>query len=102
MKDIPLQGTKVCRTCGEEKHVLAFASDPSTKDHLQGECRDCVGERNKRRRSLKKGVKPIMQPATLGQYPDGGTFSYGNINKRHRHRYRLVPVTDLPNPTAGD
>lgn len=34
-------GRKVCKRCGEEKSVLAFAADSRAADGLQIECRSC-------------------------------------------------------------
>lgn len=39
-------GFKVCGTCGESKHVLAFCADHSHADGLRTECRDCARVRN--------------------------------------------------------
>lgn len=35
-------GTKVCRTCKQERHALAFAANPYMTDGLQLDCRHCV------------------------------------------------------------
>lgn len=53
MTEPPCTGTKVCRTCERELHVLAFAANPKAGDGLQSECRDCVGERAKPRYSAE-------------------------------------------------
>jgi hypothetical protein len=39
-----------CRVCGEMKHALAFAVEPSCVNGLNGACRDCVRSQDKRRR----------------------------------------------------
>lgn len=37
-------GRKLCKKCGEEKSVLAFAAASQCVDGLQSECRQCVSE----------------------------------------------------------
>ena len=46
-------GYKVCKICGENKHVLAYLSNPECADGLSGHCRDCEGEKRKKRPTAK-------------------------------------------------
>ena len=37
-------GTKRCRSCMRELHVLAFAADSENLDGLHGTCRECTSK----------------------------------------------------------
>jgi hypothetical protein len=45
MNTPPISGTKHCRGCGRDCHVLAFAANRSSGDGLAGECRECMNRR---------------------------------------------------------
>ena len=44
-----MSGTKVCKTCKVEKHVLCFAQAKANKDGLHGSCRECINTKQRRR-----------------------------------------------------
>ena len=46
-------GTKQCCRCHEEKHVLAFAACPDTRDGCRPECREC-GNAAKAKPTIKR------------------------------------------------
>lgn len=50
----PTIGMKLCKCCGEVKHVLAFSSDRKMADGLANDCRACVGDRNAKRYYRRK------------------------------------------------
>ena len=57
-----LTGTKVCRTCGEEKHVLAFNANRRSKDGLLGSCRDCRNKKARRQRHRESRKAGKLNP----------------------------------------
>lgn len=46
--------TKICSKCKTEKDVSCFGKDSSRKDGLYSSCRDCVGEKSKKRYLLHR------------------------------------------------
>lgn len=53
IKDNPSKA-KTCRTCNKEKPVADFSFHATMADLLNGECRECMGNRNKKRAAANK------------------------------------------------
>jgi hypothetical protein len=54
----PVTGTYVCHTCGECRHVLAFAVHPSAANGIHHECRECASKRTKRSHAHRERATP--------------------------------------------
>lgn len=59
-------GTKICRTCQKEKHVLEFASNPNYKDGLVPDCRECFNKKDRHRESFRRKKHINYYPAYDG------------------------------------
>lgn len=62
----PVEGTKVCATCGEEKHVDGFYSSDTSTDGLLYDCKICSSARNaqgyqRNREKRKESVRRYAQ-----------------------------------------
>lgn len=81
MSDLTTSGTKLCPTCGDEKHVLAFALNRSQKDGLSSQCRECVnsyGEKRQHRKSRLAGTRGAKQMKAIAvRRPIGSVLGDG-------------------------
>lgn len=54
--------TKICKDCGRELPIDAFAKSACTKDGHEGSCKDC---RNKRAKELRHGLREKSKSAKI-------------------------------------
>lgn len=70
--------TKVCRTCGEEKHITDFYLHSTGKDGYRNNCKTCCLEK------MKENRDPVKRKAYIKQYYENNK----NYIKEKSRKYR--------------